>query len=273
MIDQEELDIALAKRNFFKNCTLGIFLILLMAQCGGVIFDIKVIPEIVSLGVAFVCLTYLWIAERQDIEFLRETNLKLFKAQEDLEASHVDTILALVLSQESKDAYTYGHSERVKRFSILLANMLGLSGKEIETIARGAKLHDIGKIGIKDEVLFSNSQLTAEQFGIIKTHPLKGVAILDPLRFLDGEKLIVRHHHERFDGQGYPSGLKGEEIPLGARIVCVADAFDAMRSQRLYNNPLSKEEIVQKLEEKSGTQFDPKIIDVFVRNINRFYAL
>ena len=273
MVKQEDFDITFAKRNFFKYSTLGILIILLMAQCGGALFSIRVIPEAISLGVAFICIMYLWLTERKDIEFLKEANLKLLRAQEDLKASHVDTILALVLSQESKDSYTYGHSERVKRFSILLANMLGLSKGEIETIARGAKLHDIGKIGLKDDVLFSKEQLTSEQFDVIKTHPVKGVTILDPLKFLEREKLIVRHHHERFDGSGYPDSLKGESIPLGARIVCVADAFDAMRSQRLYNNPLPKEEIVKRFTEKSGIQFDPKIVDVFVRNINRFYAL
>lgn len=259
-------------RKFFKSSTLVILLFLIFTQFINLKFHVKVIPEVISVGVAFVCIFYLWIAELIDMSNLQEANLKLIKAQEALKVSHVETVLALVLSQEAKDSYTYGHSERVKQFSIMIAREMDLPQDEIEMIARGAKLHDIGKIGIKDDILFCAGGLTEEQLGIVRSHPLKGVMILDPLKFLDREKLIVRHHHERFDGSGYPDRLKGEEIPLGARIVGVADALDAMKSQRLYRRALTKEEIIQQFQKNAGTQFDPKIVDVLVKNIDHFYA-
>jgi uncharacterized domain HDIG len=189
-----------------------------------------------------------------------------------LKESHVDTIMALVLSQEAKDRYTYGHSERVTKYSLAIARELGLMEDEIEIIERAGKLHDIGKIGISDDVLFFEGNLDEEKMNIIRTHPAKGVNILDPLKFLDKEKDIIRHHHERYDGKGYPDGLKGEQIPLGARIMAVADAFDAMRSNRPYKKNLTKPEIISELLNNSGTQFDPKIVNTFLKIMDRFYA-
>lgn len=265
------VEFLLEQRNFFKLSTLIILVLLLLAQYATSIFKISIIPESISLTVACICVIYMWLAERKDVAVLQETNIKLFQAQEDLKGSHVETILSLVLSQEAKDSYTYGHSERVKQYVMMLAQELGLTEQEIEIVARAAKLHDIGKIGIKDEILFSHSKLSPEQYQEIKSHPAKGVAILEPLKFLEREKVIVKHHHEHFDGSGYPDGLQGEAIPLGARIICVADAFDAMRTSRPYAKPLSKEEIIKEFTFNAGAQFDPKISETLVRNINRFY--
>ncbi|MFA5059494.1 MAG: HD-GYP domain-containing protein [Candidatus Omnitrophota bacterium] len=260
------------QRNFFKLSTLIILFLLIIIQFFGLILQSRIFPEALSVVIAFICIIYLWLAEQKDIERLQRSNIGLLAAQEELKTSHIDTVMALVLSQEAKDHYTYGHSERVRQYSVIIAQELKLPEHQVMTIARGAKLHDIGKIGIKDEILFSDGKLTSEQYDVIKTHPLKGVAILEPLKFLEREKLIVRHHHERYDGAGYPDKLKGEEIPLEARIVGVADAFDAMRSRRRYRSDLSKEEIIMQLVSNSGTQFDPKVVDVFVRNIDRFYV-
>lgn len=265
-------DFSYHARNFFKFSTFIILLILVGAQLIELVFKITVIPDVISIIVAFTCVLYLWLAERKDIEVLQIINRDLLRAREELKASHVDTILSLVLTQEAKDSYTYGHSERVKRYAIMLAQRLGLLEEEIGVVSRGAKLHDIGKIGIRDEVLFEVEKLTEEQFDLIKSHTIKGVAILEPLKFLNEEKKIVRHHHEYYNGTGYPDKLKGEDIPLGARIVCVADTFDAMRSKRLYRDPLSKEAIIRQFQANAGTQFDPKIVDVFIKNIDHFYA-
>ncbi len=259
-------------RNFFKYNTLGILFVLIIAQCVDAFLKIKIIPPIISISVAFICIFYLWLAARKDIEILEEINLDLLRARDNLRMSHVDTILSLVLSQEAKDAYTYGHSERVKHYSMLIAQKMGLAQEDIEMIGRGAKLHDIGKIGIRDDVLFSDGKLTDEQFDIIKSHPLKGVTILEPLKFLRQERLVVRNHHERYDGKGYPDGLKGEEIPMGARIVCVADTFDAMRTKRLYRDPLTKEAIIVQFTTNSGTQFDPKVVNAFIAIIDTLFA-
>ena len=261
-----------SKRNFFKLSTLVILFLLIISQFFGAIIQHKIVPEALSIGIAFVCILYLWIAEQIDISRLHQTNIQLLKARDDLRVSHVETILSLVLSQEAKDAYTYGHSERVKQCSMVLARELGLSPDEVEIIARGAKLHDIGKIGIRDDVLFCDGDLTKEQYDIIKTHPVKGVAIIEPLKFLAREKLIIRHHHEKCDGTGYPDGLKKQNIPLGARIVCVADAFDAMKTRRPYKQPLSKKDIVHEFEKNMGIQFDPKVAEVLIKNIDRFYG-
>ncbi|MFH1359767.1 MAG: HD-GYP domain-containing protein [Candidatus Omnitrophota bacterium] len=258
--------------NFFKYSTLGILFVLIIVQLINAILKVRIIPEIVAMGVAFVCVFYLWIAESQDIFMLQEANLQLLEAQKDLKASHVEAILSLILSQEAKDSYTYGHSERVRQYATVITQEMELSTEEIETVSRAAKLHDIGKIGIKDDVLFCKEILSEDKLEIIRSHPVKGLKILEPLKFLNKEKDIIRHHHERYDGKGYPDGLKGEQIPLGARIICVADSFDAMRTQRPYNDPLSKQGIINELKNNSGTQFDPVVVDAFLKHIDRFYV-
>ena len=259
-----------ATRNFLTYSTLGILLVLLLAQSLYIVFKVKIIPEIISIGVTFICVFYLWLVERKDMETLEKLNLELLRTQEMLRTNQVDTVLSLVLSQKAKDSYTYGHCERVKRYSILIAQKLGLSKEEMEVIGRGAKLHDIGKIGIEDEILFKAEDLTQEESEVIKSHTIKGVKILEPLKFLDQEKLIVRHHHERYDGKGYPDKLKGEEIPLGARIISVANTFDILKSEGLNKKHLTKEEITLQMTLNAGTQFDPKVVEAFIAVIDSF---
>ncbi len=261
-----------SQRNPFKYSVFAILLVLIIAQFAFMHFNVKIISEFISLGVAFVCIFYLWLAERRDFDILHGINKELKVMQEELKISHVDTVLSLVLSQEAKDSYTYGHSERVRHYSVVIAQNLNLTPAQIEIISRGAKLHDIGKIGIKDEILFNKGKLTDEQFQEIKSHPLKGLMILGPLRFLEDEKSIVRHHHERFDGRGYPDGLKGAAIPLGARIVCVADAFDAMRSLRPYRAPLTREQIIEQLKTNAGSQFDPQVVEALLKSVNELLS-
>lgn len=262
------------KSSAFKLYTLLVLFLLLSFQFVSLVYKLpfKIVPDTFSISIAFICVCYLWLAEMVDRHNLQQMNLELMLTQNMLKSSQVDTIMALVLSQEAKDRYTYGHSERVTKYSVAIAREMGLMENEIEIIERAGKLHDIGKIGISDEILFFEGNLDEAKMDIIRTHPAKGVNILDPLKFLDRERGIIRHHHERYDGKGYPDGIKGEQIPLGARIMAVADAFDAMRSNRPYKQNLTKAEIISELLNNSGTQFDPKAVNVFLKIMDRFYG-
>ncbi len=143
-----------------------------------------------------------------------------------------------------------------------------MSAQEIRHIRYAGYLHDIGKIGISDAILNKDGRLTDEEWQIIRKHPGMALEILNPLKFLPEEKVIIKHHHERYDGKGYPDGLSGEDIPLGARIMSVADSFDAMNSKRPYRNALSKEKIISELKFSRGTQLDSSIVNVFLEMLN-----
>lgn len=166
---------------------------------------------------------------------------------------------------EAKDEYTKGHSHRVAEYSVLIARELGWNEKELSNLKNAAHLHDIGKIAIPDTILNKPSKLSEEEFSIIKEHTIIGANILKNISLIDHVQEIVRNHYERYDGNGYPDGLKGKEIPLHARIVAVADSYDAMSSQRIYRNQLPPEKIIQELENNKGTQFDPEITDIFLK--------
>lgn len=163
-----------------------------------------------------------------------------------------------------KDDYMRGHSYRVAEYSALIAKQLGWSENEVENLRNAAYLHDIGKIGVPDTILNKPTRLTDEEFAVIKSHTVMGADILKDITLLDHLVDIARNHHERYDGKGYPDGLVGEEIPLSARIVCVADSYDAMRSRRIYRNALPDEEIRRELLDNCSTQFDPQISCMFV---------
>jgi putative nucleotidyltransferase with HDIG domain len=224
-----------------------------------------------SLTIALFCVGYLWIAELRDRHRLERINRELTITKDILKESELDAIMALILSQEAKDHYSYGHTSRVTKYSVELAKELRLPEHIVDTIERAAKLHDIGKIGIKDSILFYEGRLSEKDYEVIKTHPVKSVNILEPLKFLQEEKGMILHHHERYDGKGYPQGLKKDQIPLGARIIAIADSFDAMSSDRVYRKQLSKQAVIKELQDNSGTQFDPHLAKVFLSIINRFY--
>lgn len=188
---------------------------------------------------------------------------------EELERGYLETIRALANSIDAKDNYTRGHSQRVTELSVETARELELDDHEIKVIQFGAILHDIGKIGIKDSVLRKNSALTDEEYEYMKTHPALGVAIVDPIDFLQEAKPIIRNHHERFDGRGYPDGLAGDDIPMGAMIVNIADAYDAMVTQRPYNTPMTFDQAVNRLKEIAGTMHDPRVTEAFLRVLFR----
>ena len=173
---------------------------------------------------------------------------------------YLDTIKALAAAIDAKDPYTKGHSERVAQIAVLLAQELNLSDLDIENIEYTALLHDIGKIGIEDRILGKSSKLSNEEFKKIKEHPIVGAKIIEPVDFLKNSYKTIYHHHEKYNGGGYPDGLKEKDIPLCARIIAVADAYDAMGSDRPYRKKLSKEKILKEFTEQSGKQFDPQIV-------------
>ena len=182
---------------------------------------------------------------------------------------YLDTIRALAAAIDAKDPYTKGHSERVAETAVALAQELNLSDKDIENIEYTALLHDIGKIGIKDKILSKKSSLTDQEFDKIKEHTIMGAKIIEPVDFLKNSYKAIYHHHERYNGKGYPDGIKSEDIPILARIIAVADAYDAMGSDRPYRKKLSKDKILKELRDQSGKQFDPEVIKAFISVLKR----
>lgn len=186
---------------------------------------------------------------------------------ENLQEAFLGIIRSLTESMGAKDAYTRGHLERVSLYAEAVARDLGITGDELQAIRYAAYLHDVGKIGIPDSILTKNGKLTASEFQVIQKHPLMSEQILKPVDFPFPVHAIVRHHHERFDGKGYPDNLAREEIPLGARILLVADAFEAMTSDRSYRKALPASKALEELEKNRHTQFDARVVDVFVKII------
>ena len=182
---------------------------------------------------------------------------------------YLDTIRALAAAIDAKDPYTKGHSERVAEMSLALAQELNLSDRDIENIEYTALLHDIGKIGIADNILGKNSSLTNKEFDKIKEHTVMGAKIIEPVDFLKNSYKAIYHHHEKYNGKGYPDGLKSEDIPLSARIIAVADAYDAMGSDRPYRKKLSHNKILRELKEQSKKQFDPEVVKALISVLDR----
>jgi response regulator RpfG family c-di-GMP phosphodiesterase len=184
---------------------------------------------------------------------------------ESLQKSYYESTLALMNTVEAKDPYTRGHSRRTSRYSVGIAQEMKLSDDHCKRVKTAAELHDIGKIGVRDLIIGKESPLSTIEFDTIQSHVLTGENILRPIEFLNFALPTVRNHHEHYDGSGYPDGLKRDEIPLGARIVGAADAFDAMTTQRPYNKPMPIKKALQELKSLKGKQFDPVIVDALVR--------
>jgi putative two-component system response regulator len=172
---------------------------------------------------------------------------------------------ALANAIEAREEGMRGHCERLTVLAMRLGLAVGLSEEEIETLRLGALLHDIGKIGIPDRVLLKPASLTPEEMELMRTHTIIGDNLLEPIDLLAAVRPIVRSHHERWDGDGYPDGIAGEDVPLGARIMAVADAVEAMSAKRVYREPLSEPEIVSELARGRGTQWDPTLVDLVLR--------
>ncbi len=198
-------------------------------------------------------------------ELVEERTAKLQQAYRTLKKSHLDSVKVLAEAIDAKDPYTRGHSDRVKRMSLAIAKKMGFSEERLENLEYGALLHDIGKIGIKDEVLQKQAPLSSEEYQYIQEHPLIGVKIVEGVEFFKDKIPMIRHHHEHYDGNGYPDGLAGEAIPLEARIISLPDAFDAMTSARPHRNIMLLQDVLAELEKCKGKQFDPKVLDIFIR--------
>jgi len=197
---------------------------------------------------------------------VEEGAITLTRLYEDLRSTYMRTIRVLAQAIDARDHYTHSHSKNVSRYSAAIANEMGLSTRQIENISDACELHDLGKIGVEDSVLTKTTKLNAQEWEQIKKHPAIGAKILEPLTFLNDVIELVRQHHENYDGSGYPEARAGDNIIIGARIIHVADAYEAMRSARSYRQiPLTREEAIAEINKNSGTQFDPQVVKAFLR--------
>ena len=198
-------------------------------------------------------------------ELVEQRTIELDKALNSLEAAYRSTLKALTAALETRDSETHGHSERVVTYSLRLGREYGLSSDKMKALEFGSLLHDIGKIGVPDSILRKPAKLTEEEWVRMREHPLHGQQILRGIEFLQGASRVVAQHHEKWDGTGYPLGLRKEEIDICARIFSVADAFDAITSDRVYRRGKSYEAASQELDDWAGRQFDPKVVEAFHR--------
>ena len=203
------------------------------------------------------------------ISYLINERAKLFQstllAESELRSLIKELVLSFANALDAKSPWTMGHSERVASFALAIAKEMQFNAHDMEMLKIGSLLHDIGKIGTYDVILDKTEPLTEKEWELIKMHPSKGAAILNPVGQLQKVIPIVKYHHERFDGKGYPEGLKGHDIPLLARILCVADSFDALSADRPYKPAMGKEEALGYMKQHAGTQFDPDIVKIFLK--------
>jgi response regulator RpfG family c-di-GMP phosphodiesterase len=198
-------------------------------------------------------------------ELVDQRTAELDLALNSLEDAYRSTLKALTAALETRDSETHGHSERVVTYSLRLGREYGLSAEQMKALEFGSLLHDIGKIGVPDLILRKPAKLTDEEWVLMREHPLHGQQILRGIEFLVGPARVVAQHHEKWDGSGYPLGLQGDDIDLCARIFSVADAFDAITSDRVYRRGKSYQEAADELDEWAGRQFDPKVVEAFHR--------
>lgn len=204
--------------------------------------------------------------ERLRVEVDKQTKKADERADKISEMS-IQVMQTLANAIDAKDTYTNEHSFRVAKYSVCLARALGWSERRISQLKHDAMVHDIGKIGVPDAILNKDGKLTSDEYGQIKSHTTAGFQICENAKFFPNAKYVVRYHHERYDGTGYPDGLKGNEIPESARVVAIADAFDAMNSDRVYRKALSMDKIIEELRNGAGTQFDPNFVNIFIHLI------
>jgi len=198
---------------------------------------------------------------------LSELTGRLDETMKNQEQTYVGTIKALLTALDAKDKYTAGHCSRVTDYAVLIGRVMGLEEEKLKNIEEAGLFHDIGKIGIPEHILNKKDTLTNDEFELIKKHPAIGATIIESISYFAHQSSIVRHHHERWDGRGYPDQLKGEEIPLEARILAVADTYDAMTSDRPYRSRMSKDKALTIIKECMGTQFDPEVVQAFLKVI------
>ena len=242
-----------------------IFTLIFLHLFSMVVFPSSILTSEVVLIVILGLMFFIWIQELKDKRRLQHLNKNLLTAKNKLEQAEVDMMATLILTAEAKDPYTCGHSQRVAEYTLAIAKAMKLPIEDQKLFERSAILHDLGKIAIDDNILRKTEKLNSEERKIMKEHPQKGIDILKPLKFLNQEKKNILYHHEMIDGSGYPKGLKGNSIPLGAQIIAVADAFDAMNTSRSYRKALPKEVIIKELKRVSGTQLNQEVIKVFLK--------
>lgn len=221
----------------------------------------------IQLALIVLCFGFLYVSSRlyddihrQNIQYLRTIEEK----NREIQQMTLDTITTVANIIDAKDEYTQGHSQRVAEYSSAIARKMGYSEEEVEKVRYIALMHDIGKIGIPDAVLKKPGRLDDDEYALMKQHVDIGAEILSGNHMIEGLAMGARYHHEKYDGNGYSSGLKGEDIPEIARIIGLADAYDAMTSTRVYRKRLSDEEVLEEIKRNKGTQFDPHIADIFL---------
>jgi len=187
-----------------------------------------------------------------------------FKLYIEMKEAHINTVSSLTSALDANDPFTHGHSYRVSVYAMRIGRAMGLSSRDLEVLEYGALLHDIGKIAIQHDILMKKGKLSDQEFMTLKQHPTVGADIVENLKFLREAAVLVRYHHEQPNGRGYPDGLKGDEIPIGARIILVVDAFDAMTSDRPYRKGMSVEAVIEQFEKYKGEQFDLEISDLML---------
>lgn len=205
------------------------------------------------------------------MNLIKKMNIELKDTYDKLERAYMESIQTLRYTVEAKDSYTRGHSDRVSEFSVLIGKHLELPENDLKILQLGGLFHDIGKIGVPDSILLKDGKLTDDEYSEIKNHPTIGAHILSTATIFKDIIPIVKHHHEKYDGNGYPSKLKGEDIPYFARIAAIADTFDAMTSKRTYRDALPLDVVISEIERCKGTQFDPKLADVFLDILKNHY--
>ena len=206
---------------------------------------------------------------RRQAASLADRTRELSEAYAVLERNALEAVETLNATVDARDPYTAGHSQRVQEIALAVADEFGIEGNEREAIALAGLFHDIGKLGVPDAILTKPAKLTQQEYELMKHHPADGANIVAKFSRLQGTVPMIRHHHERWDGGGYPDHLAGEEIPVGARIVGLADAWDAMTTDRPYHRALERHEAEEELRRNRGTQFAPAVVDAFFRALNR----
>ncbi len=203
------------------------------------------------------------------ISYLINERAKLFQetllVEEELRSLFKELVHAFANALDAKSPWTMGHSERVSSFALAIAKEMQFNEQDMEMLKIGSLLHDIGKLGTYDDILEKTDPLTEKEWELIRMHPTKGADILKPIGQLQKVIPIIKYHHERFDGKGYPEGLQGNDIPLLARILCLADSFDAMTADRPYKRAMGREQAFVHVKEKTGTRFDPDVVKAFLR--------
>jgi putative nucleotidyltransferase with HDIG domain len=241
---------------------------------GLIAFALSLIYQIASLPGLAIILVPMYILRisqkqyldhtRESVEKLRENNMRLQFQKKLISRLNDELLQALSSAIDMRDPYVLGHSNHVVEYAVLISQKLGLPAEQIEIIRKAGLLHDIGKLGISENILHKPAKLTNEEYEIVKQHPVIGANIINDIDALRNLVPIVRHHHERYNGNGYPDGLIGNEIPLGARILAVADSVEAMASDRPYKRSLNPDEILSEIQRCSGTQFDPLVVRAFL---------